>query len=109
MGEKSNKQEGREGLGNTQLTREMYPRDGRIGNDSKPSIFGFPSTASLTRRRISSSVRAKADILMPGLIELDDAVPPLLRLTLHNPPGVRGKPAIVITKVEPAVIPMTVG
>ena len=64
---KGKKQEGRESLGNIQLTSEMCPRDGRIGNSIKSSIFGFSSTASLTRHRVSSSVRAKADILTPAI------------------------------------------
>ena len=43
------------------------------------------------------------------LISYHDAVPPLLRLALHDSPGVGGKTTIIITEVEPAGVPATIG
>ena len=47
--------------------------------------------------------------LQLGLILLQDAISPLLRTALHDPPGVGGKSAVVVAEVEPAVVPVTVG
>ena len=47
--------------------------------------------------------------LQLGLVGQRDAVPPLLRLALHDPPGVGGKSAVVVAEVEPAGVPAAIG
>jgi hypothetical protein len=42
----------------------------------------------------------------PSLVDLDDAIIPVLRALLDQPTGVGGEEAIVIVKVEPLRVPL---
>ena len=73
------------GCSGATLTRERYPRNGRITMWVRPPLFIFPSTASLTRRRTASSERAVADIRMPSI-----GSPGLISNRRQHPPAVEG-------------------